>query len=178
MELDLRVGLLSPHLFLRSRAMDIVFPTLFCTTVETVTAWYTSCCTMPSGHCLNIFVVLVAVHSILGLLGWCLQSTFTPLPPPSLINNLISVDVKQIDSFSVKQTKHIPPAEQPLFPSLAPETPDGQHPGDTVHRIRPAPLCCCPLQVSQLCHIPAFLKLHFCEMWCYCCFYLTLGNVK
>ena len=55
-ELDLRAGLLSPHLFLRSRAMDIVFVTLFCTTVETAIAWYTSCSTMVSGHCLNILL--------------------------------------------------------------------------------------------------------------------------
>ena len=30
--------------------------TLFHTAVGTATAWYTSCCAMPSGHCLNILL--------------------------------------------------------------------------------------------------------------------------
>ena len=50
--------------------MDIVFVTLFCTAVEIAIAQYITCCAMVSGHCLDIFVVLVAVHSILGFPGW------------------------------------------------------------------------------------------------------------
>ena len=39
---------------------------------------------MVRGHCLNIFVVLAAVHGLLGLLGWSALSSlhsFAPVPP-------------------------------------------------------------------------------------------------
>ena len=68
-ELGLNIGLLLRQLFPSGGATDIVFVILFRTAVETAIAWYTSCCTMASGHCLNIFVVLAAVHGILGLPG-------------------------------------------------------------------------------------------------------------
>ena len=63
---------------------------------------------MARGHCLNIFVVLAAVHGFLGLPGWRLRSShhslFSPPPPPppspSLISNLASVGVKQNDSLA------------------------------------------------------------------------------
>ena len=58
-----------------------------------------------SGHCLNIFVVvLVAVHGILVFRVGACDRAFTlslppllppPPPPPSLLSNLASVDVKQ-----------------------------------------------------------------------------------
>ena len=69
-ELGLKVGLLLPQLFLNSSATDTVFAALFRTAVETANAWYTSCSAMTRGHCLNAFVVLAAVHGVLGLLGW------------------------------------------------------------------------------------------------------------
>ena len=52
---------------------------------------YISCCAMARGHCLNIFVVLAAVHGILGLPGWRLRSSlnalFLPLPPAVPVPN-------------------------------------------------------------------------------------------
>ena len=65
--------------------MDIVILTLPCAAVETAIAWYTSCCAMARGHCLNILVVLAVVHCLLGLPGWCTQSSLyslAPCPPP------------------------------------------------------------------------------------------------
>ena len=46
--------------------------TLLRTAIETAIAWYTSCYAMARGHCINIFIVLEAVHGILGLppVGW------------------------------------------------------------------------------------------------------------
>ena len=65
-----KVGLLLLRLFLNSSAADIVFLTLLRTAVETAIAWYTTCNAMARGHCLIIFVVLAAVHVLLGLPGW------------------------------------------------------------------------------------------------------------
>ena len=73
-ELGLRVGLLLHQLFLNSGATDFVF------SVETAVAWYSSCYAMASGHCLNIFVFLAAVHGILGLPGWRLRSSLRSVP--------------------------------------------------------------------------------------------------
>ena len=78
--LGVKVGLLLLQLSPISGATDIV--TLFRTAVGTATAKYTSCCVMPSGHCLNIFVILAAVHGILGLPGWRLSRVFTLCPSP------------------------------------------------------------------------------------------------
>ena len=55
-ELGLRVALLSLQLFPNGGATDIVFVTLICIAVGTAIAWCGSCCAMPDGHCLNIFV--------------------------------------------------------------------------------------------------------------------------
>ena len=83
-ELGLKVGLLWPRLFLDSGATDIVFVALFCTAVET-----TASCVVHQllrsgeGTLPNIFVVLAAVHGILGLPGWCVRSSlhsFSPSP--------------------------------------------------------------------------------------------------
>ena len=76
--------------------------------VETAIAWYTSCYAMARGHYLNILVVLVAVHGLLGLPGRGARSSLhsfsflSPPPPPrppsqspSLISHLASVDVKE-----------------------------------------------------------------------------------
>ena len=55
---------------------------------------------MARGHCLNILVVLAAVHGLLGLSGRSarssLHSLFLPAFPlsPSLISNLVFVDVE------------------------------------------------------------------------------------
>ena len=72
-ELGLKVGLHFLQLFLKSGATDIVFVTPFRTAVETAIAWYTSCYSTARGNCLNILVVLAAVHGILGLPGWRLD---------------------------------------------------------------------------------------------------------
>ena len=75
-ELGLKVGLLLPQLF--------VSVTLFCTAVETATAWYTSCCAMVSRHRLNI--LLFWWRSMTFLVFWvgaCTQAfTLSPPPPP------------------------------------------------------------------------------------------------
>ena len=106
-ELGLNVGLLLRQLFPNSGATDIGFVILFRTAVGTVTTLVAA--QWRSGHCLNIFVVLAAVHGVLGLPGWRLRlslHTFVPLPPlsPSLINILLSVDVKQNNSQSYWRT--------------------------------------------------------------------------
>ena len=88
-ERGLRAGLLSLQLFPNGGATDIVFVTLFCIAVGTAIAWYTSCCTMARGHCLNIFVVLAAVHGLLGHRGWSGRSglhSFTHPPPVPVPN--------------------------------------------------------------------------------------------
>ena len=90
-------------LLLNSCATDIVLVTLLSTAVETAVAKYTSCYAMAKEYCLNIFVVLAAVHGLLGLPVWSAQSRLhslsppPPAPPPplSLISHLASVDVKQ-----------------------------------------------------------------------------------
>ena len=56
----------------------------FRTAVGTVTAWYTSCCAMAKRTMPQHFVVLAAVHGILGLPGWRLRlslHSFVPLAP-------------------------------------------------------------------------------------------------
>ena len=55
---------------------------LLCTTAETAIAWYTSCCAMARGHCLNILVALAAVHGLLGLPGRCARSSHSLFLPP------------------------------------------------------------------------------------------------
>ena len=67
-----KVGLLLLRLFHNSSATDSVSLTLLRTAVETAIAWYvhTTCNAMARGHCLIIFVVLAAVHGLLGLPGW------------------------------------------------------------------------------------------------------------
>ena len=58
---------------------------------------------MARGHCLNIFVVLAAVHGFLGIPGWRLRSShdsFSLSRPRLLISNLASVGVKQNDSLA------------------------------------------------------------------------------
>ena len=83
-ELGLKVGLLLPQLILNSGAADIVFVTLFRTTVDTAIAQYTSCCAMARGHCLNMFVVLAAVQDIFGLPDWLARSILHSFFPFSL----------------------------------------------------------------------------------------------
>ena len=94
-----KVGLLLLQLYLHSCATDIVLVTLLRTAVEPAIAQYSSCYAMARGHCLNILVVLAAVHGLLGLPGRCARSSlhsFAPFSPlsPSLIDHLASVDVK------------------------------------------------------------------------------------
>ena len=77
-----KVGLLLLQLFLNSCATDIVLVTLLSTAVETADAKYTSCYAMAKEYCLNIFVVLAAVHGLLGLPVWSAQSRLHSLSPP------------------------------------------------------------------------------------------------
>ena len=62
--------------------------------------------TLVRGHCLEILIVLAAVHGLLGLPGLYARSSLhsctpqpspplLPTPSPSLIGHLTSVDVKQ-----------------------------------------------------------------------------------
>ena len=84
-----KVGLFLLQLFLSSSATDIVLVSLLRTAVETATAWYTSCCTIARGHCLNILVVLAAVHVLLGLPGRCARwslHSFAPVAPVPVPN--------------------------------------------------------------------------------------------
>ena len=69
MELGLRAGLLLLQLFPNGGATDIVFVILFCIAVKTAIVWCGGRCAIPDGHCLNIFVVLVAVRGSLGRPG-------------------------------------------------------------------------------------------------------------
>ena len=83
-ELGFKVGLLLLQLFPNGGATDIVFVTLFSTAVGTATAWYTSCCAMPSGHCLNILLFWRrSTASLVFRVGACLESSlfFFPHPP-------------------------------------------------------------------------------------------------
>ena len=88
------------ELFLNSSATDIVLVTLPSTAVETAIARCTSRCAMARGHRLNTSIVLAAVHGLSGLfraVSAFEPSLFRPipLPSPSLISHLASVDVKQ-----------------------------------------------------------------------------------
>ena len=77
-------GELDSQLLLNSNATDIVLVTLLSTVVERAIAKYTICYAMVRGHCLNIWVVLAAVHDLLGLQGQCARSSlhsFAPFPP-------------------------------------------------------------------------------------------------
>ena len=100
-ELGLRVGLLLLQLFPNGGAADIVFVTLFCIAVGTVTAWCCGRCAMPDGHCLNTLLFWrQSTAALIGLPGWHLFRGFTLLSPfshssPSVIGLLASVDVKQ-----------------------------------------------------------------------------------
>ena len=96
-ELALKVGFLLLQLFPNGGATDIVFVTLFSTAVGTATAWYTKCCAMPSGHCLNILLFWRrSTASLVFRVGACLESSlFFPPLSPSLIGLLASMDVKQ-----------------------------------------------------------------------------------
>ena len=71
-------------LFLNSSATDIVLVTLPSTAVETAIAWCTSHCAIVRGRCLNISIVLAAVHGLSGLF-WAVSavepSLSCPLPP-------------------------------------------------------------------------------------------------
>ena len=77
--------------------------TLPSATADTAVAQCTSRCAMARGHRLNTSIVLAAVHGLSGLfraVSAVEPSLFRPLPPPplpspSLISNLASVDVKQ-----------------------------------------------------------------------------------
>ena len=155
--LGLRVGLLLLQLFSNGEATDIVFVTLFCIAAGTAIAWYGSCRAMPSGHCLNIFVVLAAVRGILGLPGWRLTPVFTLLPhfpasSPSLVGHLASVDVKQNYSFTRYECKIFCFAKRlspPWHPSMAP-LPGTPHPQLAISPDRPTEL---PLEL----HMPTLL---------------------
>ena len=60
-----------------------VFVTLFHTAVETATVWYTSCCTMLSGHHLNILLFWWRSTAFLVFwVGACTLSPPTPHPHP------------------------------------------------------------------------------------------------
>ena len=80
----LKAGLLLYLLLLNSSATDLVLVALLRKAVETAIAWHASCYAMARGHCLNILVVLAAVHGLLGLPGRCARSSlhsFAPSPP-------------------------------------------------------------------------------------------------
>ena len=84
------------QLLLNSSATDIVLVTLPRTAVETAIAWYTSCCTMARGHCLNSLIVLAAVHGLLSLPGQSTASSVfrgSPRPPQSsgAVHGLLSL---------------------------------------------------------------------------------------
>ena len=71
-------------LFLNSSATDIVLVTLSSLAVATAIAQRTSRYAMARGHCLNISIVLVAVHGLYGLfqaVSAVDPSLFCPLPP-------------------------------------------------------------------------------------------------
>ena len=55
-ELGLKVGLLLLQLFPNGAAADIVCVTLFRIAAGTAFSWYSSCCAVPSGHCLDILL--------------------------------------------------------------------------------------------------------------------------
>ena len=59
----------------------------------------------PSGHCRNIFV-LAAVYGILVFrVGACYRAFIVP-PSPSLMDNLVFVDVKQNDFLPSERADH------------------------------------------------------------------------
>ena len=79
-----KVGLLLLQLLLNNSATDIVLVTLLRTAVETAIAWCTSCNAMARGHCLNMFVVLAAVHPRCpGSVCAVEPSLFCPPPTPT-----------------------------------------------------------------------------------------------
>ena len=75
------------RLLLNSSAADIVLVPLLRTAVERAIAWYTSCYAMARGHRLNMFVVLEAVHGLLGLPGRSARSEPSLFLPPSPVPN-------------------------------------------------------------------------------------------
>ena len=80
-ELGLKAGLLLLQL-LNEGATDIVFVTLFRIATGTVIAWYTSCCAMPSGHCLNILLFWRrSTAALVFRVGACLEFSLLPFSP-------------------------------------------------------------------------------------------------
>ena len=69
-----KVGLRLLQLFLNSSATDIGLVTLLRIAVETAIAKYTNCYAMAKEYCLNTFVVMAAVHGLLGLPVWSARS--------------------------------------------------------------------------------------------------------
>ena len=94
-----RAGLLLLQSFPNGGATDIVFVTLFCIAVGTVTAWCCGHCAMPNGHYLNIQLFWWrSTAALVFRVGACFEvSLFYPpfLLVPSLIGLLASVDVKK-----------------------------------------------------------------------------------
>ena len=83
-ELGLRVRLLLLQLFPNGAATDIIFVTLFPIAVGTASAWYGSCCAMPSGHCRNILLFWRrSMAALVFGVGACLEVSlfFSPFPP-------------------------------------------------------------------------------------------------
>ena len=95
-----RVGLILLQLFPSSRAMEIVFVTLFCIEAGTAIAWCCGHCAMPDGHRRSILLFLHwSTAALVFWVGACFELSLfcSPLShsSPSLTGLLTCVDVKQ-----------------------------------------------------------------------------------